>query len=353
MNPRICLNMIVKNESAVIKRCLSSVKGLIDYWVIADTGSTDDTREIIREFLRDLPGELHDRPWVDFGFNRNEVLELSKTKGDYILFIDADERLIFSETFSMPDFDKDHYFIQVMQPDGSCYHRVFLIKNTLPWKWKGVLHEEILSSEAKSVGIIQGVTNYSVAADGHRTQDPKKFLKDAAVLEKALKEEPNNTRYLFYLAISYGNSLEFAKALKYHQKRSALDGDEEEIFFSLFCLANAQENLQYPPEIFIESYLKAYQFRPTRSEPLYALAKYYNRTSNHLYAYLISKFGLGIPPPNDSHFVLHYVYDYALLFQFANAATALGKEEESKNAYARLRSMNLSAEIQAQIGTCQ
>ena len=62
----LCLNMIVKNESHVIKRCLDSVKPIIDYWVIFDTGSTDGTQRIIQEVLKDIPGQLHERPWVNF-----------------------------------------------------------------------------------------------------------------------------------------------------------------------------------------------------------------------------------------------------------------------------------------------
>ncbi len=70
----VCLNMIVRDESPVIRRSLASVKNLIDYWVIVDTGSADDTKEIIKEFMKDVPGELHERPWVNFEHNRNEAL---------------------------------------------------------------------------------------------------------------------------------------------------------------------------------------------------------------------------------------------------------------------------------------
>src|ERR1700732_422892 len=62
----VCLNMIVKDETRVIRRCLESVKPVIDYWVIVDTGSTDGTQAMIKDFMKDVPGELQERPWVDF-----------------------------------------------------------------------------------------------------------------------------------------------------------------------------------------------------------------------------------------------------------------------------------------------
>src|SRR2546428_69578 len=71
---KICLNMIVKNESHVITRCLGSVLPLIDYWVIVDTGSDDGTQKIIKDFMQEkgVSGELHERPWINFSHNRNE-----------------------------------------------------------------------------------------------------------------------------------------------------------------------------------------------------------------------------------------------------------------------------------------
>ena len=77
--PTICLNMIIKNEAPVIRRCLDSVKPFIDSWVIVDTGSSDDTQQIVRDTMAGLPGELHERPWKNFGHNRNEALELART----------------------------------------------------------------------------------------------------------------------------------------------------------------------------------------------------------------------------------------------------------------------------------
>ncbi|MCJ2050481.1 glycosyltransferase, partial [Methylobacterium sp. J-070] len=50
--------MIVKNEAHVIRRCLESVRPIIDHWVIVDTGSTDGTEEVIRAALADVPGTL-------------------------------------------------------------------------------------------------------------------------------------------------------------------------------------------------------------------------------------------------------------------------------------------------------
>jgi hypothetical protein len=58
----LCLNMIVNNEAPVIRRCLDSLRPIIDHWVIVDTGSARQT--IIREYLKDLQGELHERPWA-------------------------------------------------------------------------------------------------------------------------------------------------------------------------------------------------------------------------------------------------------------------------------------------------
>jgi hypothetical protein len=83
--------MIVKNEAHIIASTLENICNYIplDYWVIVDTGSTDDTKQIIRDFFesKNIKGELHETEWKNFGFNRSDALSKAFNKTDY-LFVD-------------------------------------------------------------------------------------------------------------------------------------------------------------------------------------------------------------------------------------------------------------------------
>ena len=93
----ICLNMIVKDESHIIKGTLEMLCNKInfDYWVICDTGSTDDTPKIITDFFKQkkIKGELHNEKWVNFAHNRTSALEKAYKKTDLLLVFDADDEL--------------------------------------------------------------------------------------------------------------------------------------------------------------------------------------------------------------------------------------------------------------------
>lgn len=127
----LCLVMIVRNESKVIKRCLDRVKDKIDYWVIVDTGSDDNTMEIIRETLKDIPGELHQQEWINFGKNRTQSLALAKDKADYLLLCDADEQIIFSDEFNTSNLNEDAYLIPYQGEHD--YSVPYLIKGNINW----------------------------------------------------------------------------------------------------------------------------------------------------------------------------------------------------------------------------
>ena len=90
---------------------LNSVYKIIDYWVIVDTGSTDNTKELIKEYFaeKNIPGELHEKEFVNFGINRTHALKLAKNKADYLFFMDADHVLKYDNSFSkeqLKNFDE-------------------------------------------------------------------------------------------------------------------------------------------------------------------------------------------------------------------------------------------------------
>jgi glycosyltransferase involved in cell wall biosynthesis len=148
-NPSICLNMIVKNESHVIQRALNSVKHWIDYWVIVDTGSTDGTQQIVQECMKNIPGQLEERAWKNFAFNRNEALALAKDKSDYILFLDGDDWIEFDPDFKIPTLTDDAYSI-TWHHGGCSYIKPGLVKANAPWRWEGVLHEYLICERSYS-----------------------------------------------------------------------------------------------------------------------------------------------------------------------------------------------------------
>lgn len=190
-NISICLNMIVRNESHILQRALTSVKGLIDYWVIVDTGSTDGTQELICDVLKDVPGELYERPWHNFGHNRTEALQLARGKSDYILFLDADDWLEYEDHFALPSRDIDIYWAkwQSHRVPGFFYEKPLLVKDSLFCEWEGVIHEYITCSHAAYQTTLDNIV-YVFSDEGHRSHNPQKFEEAALILEAALEKEP-------------------------------------------------------------------------------------------------------------------------------------------------------------------
>jgi len=330
--------MIVKNESQVIRRCLASVKNIIDYWVIVDTGSSDGTQQIIQEFLKDIPGELHERPWVNFEHNRNAALDLARNKADYTLFIDADEKLVFSDILDKEKLDKDFYLIFIRRHTVDA-QRAFLINRDPGWKWQDVVHEYITNDHSMWGDILTQATIDCSSNDGHRSRDPKKTLKDAEVLKKALEKAPQNRRYVFHLAQSYANARENSLALQYYKKRAGMGGCDEEIFWSLYCIASIQEHIQMDFEMVISGYHQAIQKNPYRAEPYYQLSNYFQMKAFPLLGYLLAQFGIiHMAMPRRCMKIQQWIYHYGLLLKFAELAETIGQREEALNAYRELLS---------------
>jgi glycosyltransferase involved in cell wall biosynthesis len=334
----ICLNMIVKNEASVIRRCIDSVRPIVDHWVIIDTGSTDGTQDIIREHLRDLPGELHERPWRDFAHNRSEALELARGKSDYTLIIDADDTLEITPNTSVPALSADSYMVDIANA-GIVYQRLQLVRSALPWRYEGVLHEFLACDGVGPSGQLSGI-RMRCSHDGARRKDPQTFRRDAAVLETALQVETNpflRARYRFYLAQSYRDCGERVTALEHYLARAELGFWQEEVFVSLYCAARMKEQLGHPEEDVIAAYLRAVQARPTRAEALHGASRFCRQRKRYEEGYQIAKRGLEIPmPSSDALFVEPWIYETGLLDEFSVNAYWSGRSRDCLDASLKL-----------------
>ena len=319
-----CLNMIVKNEARVIRRCLDSVRPIIDYWVIVDTGSTDGTQEVIRQHLDGLPGELIERPWVDFAHNRSEAVALARGRADYVLVIDADETLEIPTRFKMPWLTADSYDIEV-RCGTLTYARKQLLRNSLPWRYDGILHEHPRCDQARREEFLPGLW-FASHSDGARSRDPQSCLRDAQTLEKAIRDEPNNARYVFYLAQTYLLLGDLNSALSHYRRRVELGGHNDEVWFSLYRIAQLEQVKAKPwPEV-MQHYLTAYEFMPDRAGPLFHVGMNYQARGDHGTAHQFFRRAMSIPPPaNNRLFVERHIYEYLLPLEYAVACHYVGE----------------------------
>lgn len=327
MQQPICLNMIVKDEASVIERCLASVKPFVTHWVIVDTGSTDGTQDIIRRFMADVPGTLHERPWRDFGHNRSEALALARGRADYVLVMDADNLFHAPPGWAWPALAAPAYHLQV-DSSGTRYRQCLLVRDALPWRWVGVLHEYLTTDAPHTIETLDGPW-VERRHEGARSRDPLTFRKDAALLEDALRQEPGNARYAFYLAQSWRDADEPEKARQAYLARAAMGGWAEEVWYALYQAAVLAERLQHPAAEVQAAYLAAYQYRPTRAEPLVALARWHNQRQEWAMAQLYARAAVGLPRPADILFMDEGAYRWGALDEAAIAAYWLGDHLES------------------------
>jgi tetratricopeptide (TPR) repeat protein len=243
------------------------------------------------------------------------------------LFIDADEALEYAEGFKWPPLDRDFYYMPLREASGSEILKVSMIRSDLNWKWKGVIHETLECPNACCHSVLEGVrTLYNVTL-GARSKHPEKFLRDANILKEALKLEPENSRYLFYLGQSYMNAGEKLLAIEAYQKRIAAEsGDMQETYLALYHLGLLLIDLD--PKGAIEMFQKAYACRPTRAEPLFQMAALYRQAGAFEKGFQMAKKALKIERPKEDVCVDSLVYEYQSMVEYTYCAFFAGRYKE-------------------------
>lgn len=300
--------MIVKNESKIIERLLTTVLPIIDTYCICDTGSTDATVDVIRKFMAAAgkKGEVYVEPFQNFGYNRTHALERAAAWGEYALLLDADMKLIITPEFKKSDLKENGY--SIIQKNGSLdYYNTRIVKTGVGVTCVGPTHEYY---------------NFPSGGGGHKLQTlwiddigdggckDDKFERDIRLLKTALEKEPRNDRYHFYLAQSYNHSGRKAEAYEYYKKRVELGGWIEEVFYAAMEAGNMARDLGKPEEA-VYWWLEAYQRHPKRSESLYEITKYYREKGKNQLSQMFGDIGSAIPyPKDDVLFIKKGCYDH-------------------------------------------
>jgi glycosyltransferase involved in cell wall biosynthesis len=339
---RFCLNGIVKNEADRIERMLESVAPFLAYVVMVDTGSTDDTKAKIERFCeaKHIPCQLFDTEFVDFSQARNAALAHARAVWcetqafDYLMLVDADMELKVSYPHVFDGLTGPSY--DIYQYAGAVhYQNRRLLKADQFGQYLGVTHEYL---DVATAGCLPELAvRFIDHADGSNRVD--KFKRDVRLLRHGLRDEPNNVRYMFYLAQSYRDAGSPANAAMWYKRRVAAGGWDEEVWQAQCNYAACLRSMgKY--DAFVTETMKAYQMRPSRAESVYDLAKYFREKGENALAVLFAETGVAIPPSKDALFVNDMVYQTGCLEEMSIAGFYVpGKETAGANATYKLATM--------------
>ena len=285
--------MIVKNEAKNIVETLENLCHYFqfDYWVICDTGSTDQTKELVSDFFlkKNIIGELLVHEWQDFAHNRTKALECALNKTDYVLIFDADDRIVGDFKLPLP-LDKDMYYLKIGK--GFEWQRPLLITNRKKWCFKGVAHEYLVEIDKMENGCETITGEYYIVPGtfGCRSQNPNKYSDDAIVLkeafEKEMKEEKGDkglaNRYAFYCAQSYKDAEQVVESIEWYKKVVfELENWVQEKYYACLMLGNLYMKIGDMNNA-VKYWLKTIDYDPERIEGIVPAMEYFRSKGENL-----------------------------------------------------------------------
>jgi tetratricopeptide (TPR) repeat protein len=257
------------------------------------------------------------------GHNRTLALKRARGKAEYHLLLDADMTLSASGDFRAL-LTEDAHLVRYTGPMDYWVER--LVSDRHEWEYVGAAHEYIRSQTAERRAKLPGVT---VTHHGDESRQRGKIERYLALLKQGLHAEPDNSRQVFYIAESYRDLGNLPQALEWYEKRASMGGWDEEVWYALYQAARLQHRLGLAWPLVLEAYLRAYEFRPARLEPIYHIARFYRENGRYSSAYLFAGKAIGLPYPEDVLFIEKSIYDYELSMELALCSYQLGRFEDS------------------------
>jgi FkbM family methyltransferase len=329
----INLCIMVKNGGDLFEKVLTQNLPVIDRWTILDTGSTDNTIEIINKVLvGKKKGNLYQEPFINFRESRNRCLDLAGKSCKFNLMLDDTYiikgnlrnflNLVRGDQFS------DSFSLLIRSDDVEYYsNRVTKSKNKLRYIY--TMHEVIQKDDNVNVVIpIDQSYIYDERADymNDRTMSRKDY--DLKCLFEMLEEDPDNSRHIYYVAQTYNLIEKHELAAEYFHKRAfhPNEGFFQEKYDALFEMTRIYNFKLNKPWDECEKYYKLLiEWEPERPEPFYFMAVHYHLEGNNDKAYELFKksYEIGYPiskqyslkPTLSYYFTPKFLVPYCYTFQ--------------------------------------
>lgn len=341
----ICLTMIVKNEEQHIKKCLRSALPFCRAMAIFDTGSTDATFAIMKEFGDSIPVEkcrfgIQKQDWKNFSANRNEsIQEVKSWMADeakhshpqfpdcqWLLLLDGDEELVVTDPDWLNKLDPKEPGYNLEFTGNIRWSLPLLVNTDFDWKYVGACHEYIIAPrvDPSKMRKLPGVQVLHLE-NGERY--PEKLQRNLDLLLAENQEQPKNERTLFYLGNTYYDLGKYEVARNYYDQRVACGGWAEEVFFAMYrkgvCLE--QGKLGDP----VADYLAAWNYRPTRVEPILRATMWLRTKEQYFAAYALSAQAVKVNLPGDILFVDVNAHEWESALEHAALCIATGRCREA------------------------
>ena len=359
---KLALNFICKDESPVIGNMLESAKGIVDLIVVNDTGSTDGTQQMIKDFgvKYNIPTYVFERPFDDFENSRNHAMQKLRDvvkelnwNADQVhgFWFDCDETLVIDSKFNKAQFTKDLYMINTYIGQMK-YTRNTFFKVSKPFRWYGPVHEFIVCDEQNiTSGLAENIhVDVKMTGNSWLGDIAEKYASHSYKLEAYINKNRQDPRWIFYTAQSWHdaasikdnkeeNEERLRRSLKYYRERvSRTDGYAEEIFYAQYRIGTIMRILDEPWHLTHMELLKAYQIDPLRGESIKVIIDHYLQMGEWNMAYLYSKFAKTTfhgknPYPTRLLFVDEATYVWKFAEAHAAAAFYTGRMDEAKQTY--------------------
>jgi tetratricopeptide (TPR) repeat protein len=309
-NVHISLMMIVKNETQTLPRLIESVLPLIKSWRIIDTGSTDGTQDLIQELLGHLPGELIERPWVNFGHNRSELVAKFHPAANFGLLLDADQIVEFDEDIWSSNIQNaDEYQIPVFEGQLA-YRMSYFVKAKPGFKFVGSTHE-VLDANFRVRRTTYDKIQIRHIGDGGAKAD--KFERDEKMLLEDIADRKATSRTYFYLAQTQATLNKNDAAISNYENCIRLSRWNEEKFVA--CLRAGRLLLSTYPERALEYFERGNQILPERIECAYEAARVLADLKQHERAIEILHDAIAVMNSDFTMFIETWIYSWGAQMQ--------------------------------------